>query len=94
VSEVRGLGYFYALELVADRDAGRPLSDSQRAALEGGELTRFLRDAKVLIRPDDRGATMLTVSPPLIADDEVLDDLTDRLDTALDMVDAWLAANS
>ena len=93
VGEVRGLGYFYALELVADRHAGRPLSDNQRAALQGGLLGQFVRDARVLVRPDDRGATMLTVSPPLIADNAVLDDLTARVDVTLDQVDAWLVAN-
>lgn len=93
VSEVRGLGYFYALELVADRDADRPLSDSQRTALQGGVLNGFLRDAGVLIRPDDRGATMLTISPPLVADDRVLDDLAARLDLVLTATGEWLAAN-
>jgi adenosylmethionine-8-amino-7-oxononanoate aminotransferase len=93
VGEVRGLGYFYALELVADRDSGRPLSDEQRTALEGGLLAQFVRDARVLIRPDDRGATMLTISPPLIAGEAELDDLTERLDVTLDMVDAWLQSN-
>jgi len=94
VKEVRGLGYFYALELIADRVGGRELADGQRAALEGGVLAGFVRDAGILIRPDDRGATMLVVSPPLIADDKVLDDLTQRLDQVLDMTDEWLAANA
>ena len=93
VGEVRGLGYFYALELVADRESGTPLSDDQRTALQGGLLAQFVRDARVLIRPDDRGATMLTISPPLVADDAVLDDLTERLDHTLNMVDTWLQAN-
>lgn len=92
VGEVRGLGYFYALELVADRSTGRQLSDEQHAALRGGLLARWLRDDRLLIRPDDRGATMLTVSPPLVADDGVLDDLADRLDRTLTTVEAWLAA--
>lgn len=92
VGEVRGLGYFYALELVADRSTGRQLTDEHHAALRGGLLARWLRDDRLLIRPDDRGATMLTVSPPLVADDGVLDDLADRLDQTLTTVEAWLAA--
>lgn len=93
VKEVRGLGYFYALELMADRHAGRELSDQQRAELQGGVLGRLVREAGLLIRPDDRGATMLVVSPPLVADGEVLDDLAARLDQVLDQTGAWLAAN-
>ncbi len=93
VGDVRGLGYFYALELVADRGSGRPLSDAQHQALRGGLLALWLRDHRVLIRPDDRGATMLTISPPLVADDQVLDDLADRLDYVLTTIEVWLAAN-
>ena len=93
VSDVRGLGYFYALELAADASAGRELSDSQRGELQGGLLSKFVRDARVLVRPDDRGATMLTLSPPLIADEAVLDDLVDRIDSVLAMTGEWLASN-
>ncbi len=94
VKDVRGLGYFYAIELMADRATGAELSDSQRAALQGGVLNGFVRDAGLLIRPDDRGATMLVVSPPLVADDTVLDDITDRLVSILDMTQNWLANNA
>ncbi len=93
VKEVRGLGYFYALELMADRGAAVELSPEQRAALQGGLLSSFVREAGILIRPDDRGATMLVVAPPLIADDAVLDDLTERLDVVLDRIDRWLRSN-
>ncbi len=94
VGDVRGLGYFYALELVVDRDSGRQLSDDQHASLRGGLLNQWLRDSRVLIRPDDRGATMLTISPPLVADATVLDVLTERLDEVLTTAGAWLAVNS
>lgn len=93
VKEVRGLGYFYALELMADRARGVELSDEQRTALQGGVLAGFVREAKVLVRPDDRGATMLMIAPPLVADDKVLDDLTERLDHTLTATEQWLAAN-
>ncbi len=93
VGDLRGLGYFYALEVMADREEGRTLTDHQRQALEGGVLAGHVRDARLLIRPDDRGATMLVVSPPLIADDVVLDDLADRLDRVLVAAEAWIAGN-
>ncbi len=93
VSEVRGLGYFYALELVADSDTGTPLSEQQRIALQGGVLAKMVRDAGLLIRPDDRGATMLVTSPPLVADHPVLDDLQARLHSTLTAVEEWLDRN-
>ena len=94
VKEVRGTGYFYAIELCVDRDGEVELSDSQRAVLQGGELLRYVRDEKLLIRPDDRGATMLMISPPLVADREVLNDLVGRVDRVLDRVGDYLVHNA
>ena len=93
LSGARGLGYFYALELVADSDTGTELSEAQRNALQGGGLSALVRDAGLLIRPDDRGATMLVTSPPLVADDVVLDDLQTRLDQVLTAAGVWIANN-
>lgn len=93
VKEVRGTGYFYAIELMADRRAGRELDEAQVADLQGGALARFVREARILIRPDDRGATMLTISPPLVADVTVLDDLIDKVDQVLTMTDDHLAGS-
>lgn len=94
VKDVRGLGFFYALELTANRERGVELTDAQSAGLLGGELHRLLNEAGLLIRPDDRGATMLVVSPPLVADERVLDDLTARLDQVLDRTEKWLATRT
>lgn len=94
VGEVRGTGYFYAVELCADRANGQALSDTQTVALQSGVLAGFVRDSKLLIRPDDRGATMLTISPPLIATTDVIDDLVGRVDQILDRTGEWLAHNA
>ncbi|NIR36797.1 MAG: aminotransferase class III-fold pyridoxal phosphate-dependent enzyme [Actinobacteria bacterium] len=90
VREVRGTGFFYAIELMADRDGGVDLSPEDAAALQGGVLNGFLRDARLLVRPDDRGATMLAISPPLVADTGVLDDLLARVDQVLERTNDWL----
>ena len=91
VGDVRGTGYFYALELTRDRYSGADFSGTESAELlRGGVLDRFVREARVLVRPDDRGGVMLSVSPPLVADTAVIDDLLSRLDQVLDRVDAWL----
>ncbi len=91
VKETRGMGYFYAFELMASRSEGRDLSAEQSAGLLGGELARFIREAGLHIRPDDRGATMLVIAPPLICQTEELDDLATRLSQVLDRTAAWLA---
>ncbi len=94
VKEVRGTGYFYAIEFCVDRENGVELSDSQAKALQTGVLLGYLRDARLLIRPDDRGATMLTISPPLIADHGVIDELVGKVDEVLTRTAGWLAANA
>ena len=92
VKDVRGTGYFYAVELMRDRDSGADLSDGEVAELlPGGVLDRLVREARVLVRPDGRGGLMLSVSPPLVADAAVIDDLLSRIDQVLDRVDGWLA---
>ena len=91
VAEVRGCGFFYAIELTASRRRALPLTDEQSAQLLGGLLTRWIWDAGLLIRADDRGATMLIVSPPLVSTREELDDLVERIDAVLERVDAFTA---
>ena len=93
IREVRGTGYFYAVDLCADSAVDRDLSATQEAALQGGVLGGFVSEERITIRPDDRGYTGLTISPPLIADRTVIDDLVGRVDRIADRVDGWLAAN-
>jgi len=94
VLEWRGTGYFYAIELCADRANGVALSDSQAAQLQGGVLAKYVRDEKLLIRPDNRGATNLVISPPLIATTAVLDDIMERVDSVLGRTAGWLTENA
>ena len=95
VKDVRGTGYFYSVELMRDRARGLDLNDSEVAELlAGGVLDRLVRSARVLVRPDGRGAVMLAVSPPLVADESVIDDLLGRLDQVLDRVGGWLKTST
>lgn len=94
VSEVRGAGFFYAVELMRDRPSGLALTDAEFAELlPGGFLESCVREARVLIRPDSRGAAMLALAPPLVADVSVIDDLLRRVDQVLDRVGGWLKAS-
>ncbi len=95
VADVRGAGYFCAVELMRDRAAGIRLTDSEFGELlPGGALERFVREARVLVRPDSRGAAMLAVAPPLVADAAVIDDLLARVDQVLDRVGGWLRVST
>ena len=91
VREWRGTGFFYALELMGDRDAHRELTASQSVELIREVMPRAMSDVGLITRPDDRGATMLMLSPPLVSDQTVLDDLLDKVDGVLTAVDAHVA---
>ena len=95
VKDVRGMGYFHYVELMRDRASGIDLTETEFARLlPGGVLERFVREAAVLVRPDSRGAPMLAVAPPLVADAPVIDDLLSRVDQVLDRVSGWLESSN
>ena len=83
VGDVRGTGYFWALELVADRDKRVQFTDEQSERLLRGFLSRRLLELGLICRADDRDEPVIQVSPPLIADREVLGELVGILDQVL-----------
>lgn len=92
VSDVRGTGFFYAIELAADAPNGRELTDDESARVLREVLPAAFRRTGVLLRGDDRGATMLMVSPPLVADRDVLSELVHGIDGMLDDVETAIPA--
>ncbi len=88
IGEIRGCGFFYAIELTQSRAKGLALTAAQSAELLGGLLTRWIWEERLLIRADDRGATMLVIAPPLTSEESVLDELVDAVSRILDRVEA------
>jgi adenosylmethionine-8-amino-7-oxononanoate aminotransferase len=88
VLEWRGTGFFYAIEFTGDRHSGRELTEQQGIELVREVMPAAMRSVNLITRPDDRGATMLMLSPPLVADREVLDDLLSGVDAVVAAVDA------
>jgi adenosylmethionine-8-amino-7-oxononanoate aminotransferase len=82
VGEARGLGFFWALELVKDAGNSR-LDADERERLLRGFLPGRLLEAGLIARPDDRGDAVLHVAPPLISDTDVLDQLVEKLHAVL-----------
>jgi adenosylmethionine-8-amino-7-oxononanoate aminotransferase len=68
VGDVRGAGYFQALELVKDRDTKESFSDEESETLLRGYLSGALYEHGLICRADDRGDPVIQLSPPLIAD--------------------------
>lgn len=83
VKDVRGTGFFYAIEMMADNHSGRELTDAESLTVLREVLPEAFRRTKVILRGDDRGATMLMISPPLVADEEVLSELLHGVDAML-----------
>jgi adenosylmethionine-8-amino-7-oxononanoate aminotransferase len=78
VGDVRGAGFFWAVEMVRDADGTR-FDDEERERLIRGFIPKRLLEAGIIARPDDRGDSVLQIAPPLIADAGVLDAIVDGL---------------
>ncbi len=82
VGDVRGRGFFWAVELVRDEQAGR-FDAAERDRLLRGYLPGRLLEAGIIARADDRGDSVVQIAPPLISDADILDAIVDRLGQVL-----------
>ncbi len=67
VGDVRGAGYFQAIELVKDQDTKESFSDEESETLLRGFLSGELFRRGLICRADDRGDPVIQLSPPLIS---------------------------
>jgi adenosylmethionine-8-amino-7-oxononanoate aminotransferase len=67
VGDVRGAGYFQAIELVKDQGTKESFSDQESETLLRGFLSGELYRRGLICRADDRGDPVIQLSPPLIA---------------------------
>jgi adenosylmethionine-8-amino-7-oxononanoate aminotransferase len=74
VGDVRGDGYFWAVELVKDA-AGTPFDAADRERLVRGFLPGALFEHGLYCRPDDRGEVVIQVAPPLICGPAEFDEM-------------------
>jgi 4-aminobutyrate aminotransferase-like enzyme len=82
VGDVRGKGFFWAVELVKDADDTR-LDPDERERVLRGFLPGRLLEAGLIARADDRGDAVLHVAPPLISDRGVIDEMGAKLGEVL-----------
>jgi adenosylmethionine-8-amino-7-oxononanoate aminotransferase len=79
VGDVRGAGYFQAIELVKDQDTKESFNDEESEKLLRGFLSGELYDRGLICRADDRGDPVIQLSPPLICDTEQFEEIHDVL---------------
>jgi len=70
VGDVRGVGYFHAIELVKDRETRETFNSEESEHLLRGFLSGELYRRGLICRTDDRGDPVLQFAPPLIAGPE------------------------
>jgi adenosylmethionine-8-amino-7-oxononanoate aminotransferase len=87
VGDVRGAGYFQAIELVKDKDSKQSFNDEESERLLRGFLSGELYRRGLICRADDRGDPVIQLAPPLIADSEQFEEIHDVLRSVLS--EAW-----
>jgi adenosylmethionine-8-amino-7-oxononanoate aminotransferase len=75
VGDVRGAGYFQAIELVKDKETKESFSDDEAEVLLRGFLSSELYRRGLICRADDRGDPVIQLSPPLIAGPEEFNEI-------------------
>ncbi len=85
--DLRGAGYFYALELVKDKDTRQTFDDEECEWLLRGFLSQRLYECGLICRADDRGDPVIQISPPLVAGQAEFDEIVDILGRVL--TEAW-----
>jgi adenosylmethionine-8-amino-7-oxononanoate aminotransferase len=83
VGDLRGTGFFYALELVKDKETRGGFTDEDSETLLRGFLSPRLYERGLICRADDRGDPVIQISPPLIATQAEFDEITGILGEVL-----------
>jgi adenosylmethionine-8-amino-7-oxononanoate aminotransferase len=84
VGDVRGAGFFYAIELVKDKEKRTTFDADECERLLHGYLSQALFDAGLICRADDRGDPVVQISPPLVAREEEMDEIVRILGDVLE----------
>ncbi|MFL5943959.1 MAG: aspartate aminotransferase family protein [Gaiellaceae bacterium] len=90
VGDVRGTGFFYAIELVKDKDTKATFDDDECETLLRQFLSPRLFERGLICRADDRGDPVVQISPPLVAGEEEFDQIVSILGDTL--AEAWSRA--
>jgi adenosylmethionine-8-amino-7-oxononanoate aminotransferase len=87
VGDLRGAGYFWALELVKDKESRETFDDDESETLLRGFLSGRLFERGLICRADDRGDPVIQISPPLVAGQAEFDEIAGILGEVLE--EAW-----
>ena len=96
VGDIRGMGHFFAIEVVKDQSTKEPLSDAEANWLLKRVLSDRLYERGMICRLDDRAEPIVQIAPPLVADlalfEEITEILRDGLNHAGEQLDGGMPA--
>jgi adenosylmethionine-8-amino-7-oxononanoate aminotransferase len=75
VGDVRGAGFFQAVELVKNQETRETFNDEESERLLRGFLSGELYRNGLICRADDRGDPVIQLAPPLICDTEQFEEI-------------------
>src|SRR3954453_5159073 len=87
VGDVRGDGFFHAIELVRDQETKAGFTDEQSEWLLRGFLSGELFSRGLICRADDRGDPVIQLAPTLVCDTEQFEEIENVLRPVL--TEAW-----
>jgi len=94
VEEIRGMGFFWAVEVKAERADGTPLTGDEYERYFKGVVSRKLLEGGLICRFDDKDEPVMQFSPALVADKEVLGRIAEITDGALTELERELGYRS
>ena len=83
VKEVRGMGFFWSVEVNPERPDGTPLAEDEYQKYFKGVVSRKLVEGGLICRFDDKDDPVIQYSPALVSDREVLSRIAEITDGAL-----------
>jgi 4-aminobutyrate---pyruvate transaminase len=84
VGETRGIGLIAGVELVADKESGRPFNLRQGVA---AKVIKLCEEEGLILRAT---ADTVAICPPLIIQGGEINTLFDCLERALDRAESWV----
>ena len=94
VKEVRGMGFFWAVEVNPEKADGTPLEGDEYQKYFKGVVSRKLLEGGLICRFDDKDEPVIQFSPALISDKEVLSRIAEITDDALTELEKELGYRS
>jgi adenosylmethionine-8-amino-7-oxononanoate aminotransferase len=94
VKEVKGMGFFWGVEIKAEWPDGTPISGRDYQERFKGLLAKKLSEGGLICRFEDKEDPVIQFSPALVADKQVLSKIAEVTDSALAELERRIGAAS